>query len=300
MWTVLKIVFLLLIMLLLFFPVLPMPVKLRRFSTFYALRYKAPHQKRNAPFILLPLVELLVFALLTQVLDSVSGALTSIPFIANLLSKPSAAVKFDLMLCLKVVLVNLLVLYVLIILKALFKKAFLDKHYAKRDAEKEKQLAEGKDDEPEHLSARIGRAIASLFFQGEDLRYAKNWVVRAEQALQTFVYIVEVLYGIVFLGMLLAMFFPVPDFLYSVLLFVTDKLYLYPFISLVLLQEICHTLHAEAEKPADAEKPAAIRKEEEEADKDDDEDKDEDEEDEDEKEEEEEEDAAAGQAKDEL
>ncbi len=265
MWTVLKIVFLLLIMLLLFFPVLPMPVKLRRFSTFYALRYKAPNQKRNAPFILLPILELVIFAILAQLLDTVSSAITSVPFIANLLNKPSAAVKFDLTLALKVILVNLLVLYVLIILKAIFKKAFLDKRFAKRDAEREKLLAEGKEDEPEHLSDKISRAIASIFYQGENLQYAKVWVMRAEQALQTFIYIVEALYALIFLSMLLAMFFPVPSFIYSILLFVTDKMYLYPFISLVLLQEICHTLHAETEKPGDAEKPAVIRKEEEEA-----------------------------------
>ena len=191
MWTALKIVFLLLIMLLLFFPVLPMPVKLRRFSTFYALRYKAPHQKRNAPFILLPILELVVFALLTQILDGLASAITSVPFIANILSKPSAAVKFDVAFSVKVILVNLLALYVLIILKTFIKKVFLDKRYAKRDAEKEKNQAEGKDDEPEHLSDRIGRAIASIFFKGENLCYAKNWVVCAEQALQTFIYVSE-------------------------------------------------------------------------------------------------------------
>ena len=82
----LKVVFILAILFLLFFPLLPLPLKLKRFSTFRALRYDHPHNRLNLAFVILSIVEIVVLAVLYTKLFGVVEAIVSVPFIERLLN----------------------------------------------------------------------------------------------------------------------------------------------------------------------------------------------------------------------
>ena len=88
--------------------------------------------------------------------------------------------------------------------------------------------------------------LKRLFFEGEHLEYGKPWVVLGESILSTFVKVLKVLYLFFFFILLISVFYPGPEWLYT---FLIDFLkfndwYLYPFISLIILQEICNTLYS--------------------------------------------------------
>ena len=61
--TAVKILIIVAAVLLLFLPLLPLPKKLRRFSTFYGLRYDAPDNRINIFFVLLTILEFVGLAI---------------------------------------------------------------------------------------------------------------------------------------------------------------------------------------------------------------------------------------------
>ena len=121
--TALKILFILLFLLLLFLPLLPLPKKLRRLSTFYKLRYDAPNNRLNFFFVILTILEFVGIALVYGALFTVADTIASIPFIASLMTKASAALSFGSSVIFKVLLLNLVTLYTLVFLKAFVKGA---------------------------------------------------------------------------------------------------------------------------------------------------------------------------------
>lgn len=307
----LKVVLILGFLFILFFPLLPFPAKLRRFSTFRALRYDPPHNRINLAFVLLSLVEIVLLAVFYTMLFKLVGSIVGIKFIDGLLSKHPTA-NFILV-AFSALLLNFVTLYALVFLKGIL-KAFLNVLFGFQKSKKKKKKKKGEDGAEDKTKAvkkerklgRVGRLLRSkrkkgeeedeegedgasaeedkplpervttaknekfqkehpilfriyrgfwgLFFEKPDFVYARRYVFTAVTAIQFFIYIVEILYGLLFFGLLLAVFFSVPDFLYRALSWMTTNLYIYPFVSLLLLQELCNTFRSACKEPEEVKK----------------------------------------------
>lgn len=92
------------------------------------------------------------------------------------------------------------------------------------------------------LVKKFKESIWSLFFEYPDYVYARSWVVRTKKVLQIFIYMVEVLYILLFLFLLSSVLFTLPEFVYTILVKIlqVQEWYLYPFMSLIILQEVCN------------------------------------------------------------
>ncbi|MBR5900182.1 MAG: hypothetical protein IKZ38_02165 [Clostridia bacterium] len=114
----------------------------------------------------------------------------------------------------------------------------------------------------EEPRGKIRSAIWSLFFEEPDYVYAKNWVIRTRKVLQGFIYMVEILYTILFITVLSASFFVLPAWVYNLLINVLkfQEWYLYPFISLIILQEVCNFFNTKL-KETDEKEEAEEKKE---------------------------------------
>lgn len=125
----LKIVILLVLLLLFAYPLLPLPSKMRRFSTFYSLRYHTPFNKRNFVFVLITLAEFIVVAFLFELLTMLTDAVSAIPFVAKLVesihAKVGSTVEFSAFV-IRIVLINIAILYVFVFLKGFLKRLLID------------------------------------------------------------------------------------------------------------------------------------------------------------------------------
>lgn len=295
--TALKILLTVVILLLLFFPLLPLSKKLKRFSTFRALRYDAPNNRINSFFLLLAIVELILMVAVFRLFAWLASGITSIGFISRLLANVSASLDFRVTVV-TTVLVNLIAIYLLVFFKGML-KLVLDRFFGLRKKKKKKKKAEEEEKKPEEkkeeeepkkkkrffaffrsrkkkekkeeleeeddgeplptrkthaedekfqeehpILYRIYIKFWGLFFEAPDLKYARRYVHAATAIVQFFIYVVEILYALLFLLLLLGVFFRLPNFVYVILNFATAKLYIYPFISLVFLQELCNTFRA--------------------------------------------------------
>ena len=311
---ILKILIILGVLLFLAYPLLPFSKKVKRISTARALRYEYPHNRKNWIFMLLVIVEIVIFAALAALLGTIEGWIDSAPaFLQKLFSMIPPGVTFTAFTIVSVIGVNLVAIYGYVIVKALIKKGILDSFFgvearekrkkkkAEKKAEKKKKKKKKRglfgrrkkdetDEEPiepkepeepvgdvpefdhsEEDPVKTGEAIEtddpveamilaaegeevalvpvrnkflSLFFEGDKYQYAKHWVHRVTSILQLFVYVTEALYFTLFFGMMLAIFFPVGKGFYTFLNLITDKIYIYPFLSLLFLQELCNTFRA--------------------------------------------------------
>ena len=95
------------------------------------------------------------------------------------------------------------------------------------------------------------------FFEGENCEYVKPFVARIVTILQWFVYLVEVIYVAFILSVLVSALFPVSSGFYTFLLdtLKIEQWYLYPFLSVIILQEICNTFKTKV-KPGEADASA--------------------------------------------
>lgn len=96
-------------------------------------------------------------------------------------------------------------------------------------------------------SAYGAGVIAKLFYEAPDYVYAKMWVRRIASILQIFVYLVQFIYFVLFALMISGLFFGsegLKDILVNTIKI--DKWYVYPFLSLLFIQEICNTFKTEA------------------------------------------------------
>ncbi len=319
MLTAIKIILMLVIVLLLSYPFISLPGGLSKLSVANRLKYKKPHNRKNLFFLILAIVELIIFAIIFRVFDTVAHWLYSIPFIGDLFTKAVNSINSQvdyIIFAIKIVIVNLLIVYLFIFAKAFLKKAILDpiyklgkkpkKLFAKSDDEqktptesepegeeeekkkkrhrripafvhsimkdeeedeKKTEKAEGeeeqeKTEEPREYG-RIESAILSLFFEDPDFVHARNWVVRTRTILQFFIRLTQVFYLLFLIVTLSAVFFPLPKGLYDFLLnFVgVGNWYIYPVISMIILQEICNIFETEA---SEEKTPKEERKQEEE------------------------------------
>ena len=139
MMTFIKVLFIIVSLLLLFFPLFPFPLKLRKLSTFRRFRYDAPHNRLNAAFILLTILEFIGIAVVYGVLFSLASAIASIPFIAKLLQNFSNTVAFNSNVLFRVLLLNVVTLYAFLFLKA-FVKRVLDEILGFREKKEKKNM----------------------------------------------------------------------------------------------------------------------------------------------------------------
>lgn len=325
MWNFIRVLMIIALLFVMAAPLLPLPAKWKRFSTFRALRYDPPHNRKNFFFVLLSITELVLFSLLASLLTNFASFIQGLPFIGSLLGSVNGQVQFSVAVAVRVVLFNLIILYTMVILKAFFKKVLLDPLYGmakwtgffhnlfrRKKNKKDKKGKKGKkgkkteeatsaedettsteeedvpqfvhsdEEDPEKkpdgtpsegtadkkgkkarnfekehpILAKIRNAILGVFFEGTNFERAKPWLLRCVAVVQLFIYLTEIAYGIVFLGFLIALFFPAPAFLYGILNFFVENIFLYPFIALIILQEICNTFRtkaAEEKKKEDAE-----------------------------------------------
>ena len=141
------------VLLLLFFPLLPLPLKMRRFSTFRALRYDPPYNRRNLTFVLLAIVEFVVIAIAYLAIFRLAKGIMEVPFVDRLLNKASEATKYTLTIF-GVIVLNVITLYALVALKALVKmlihlfasgkKPKKEKKAKKKKGKKAEESARGK------------------------------------------------------------------------------------------------------------------------------------------------------------
>ena len=285
---VIKILVVIVLTFLILFPMMPFAARTKRVSTIHALKYEEPHNRKNAWYLLLVLVECLLFLGLTSVVAWLVEQILSVEFIANLISQVAGgtSAEFDFVtFVIFSVILNVLIIYVYAILKALLKKFILDPafHIKKEDDKKDKkdekdevvedeQEEDGEEDdksteerrvpirkksekkdkkEVKEIGEIIHNGFWSMFFEGDKLQYAKGWVVRAEKVLQGFVYFAQILYAILFFVLLYTLFFPVKEEMYNFLVNVikVQEWYVYPFISLIFLQELCNVFHTTVEMP---------------------------------------------------
>ena len=92
------------------------------------------------------------------------------------------------------------------------------------------------------LYGLIRMLLFKPFFEGDNYEYARGWVARARKVLQYFIYLVLALYGVFFTCVFVSVLFPIPLSVYNVLINTLhiESWYIYPFISLLFLQEICN------------------------------------------------------------
>lgn len=126
----------------------------------------------------------------------------------------------------------------------------------KRSGETEKESSSETDgipkeeEPPAPPKSEIMRAILGIFFEAPDYLYARPSVARATAVLQTFLYIVEAIYILLFVNMAAMLVFAMPEWMYRVAQIIRS-FYIYPFISVIFLQEICNFLRTKqpVEKP---------------------------------------------------
>ena len=127
--TTIKILLILAITLVLSYPFIPMKGKLRKLSVASRLKYESPHNRKNLFFLILAAVEFLVVVFVFKLLDGLAKFLYSLPLLGNLFVKLINSLNSQVdyvLLAIKLVLVNLIVLYAFILIKAFVKLCILN------------------------------------------------------------------------------------------------------------------------------------------------------------------------------
>ena len=290
-----KILILLAVVIVMAYPLLPLPIKMKRVSALRGLRYDNPDNRKNFVFLFVIILEFLVIAVLFSLINDLVAFLYNIPFVAKLFSKIITTNAEFVIFAVKLVVFNIIILYGYVIAKGFLKKAVFDpsfgikkekkkkkavndvkkesgddkkktekeddlsskmrfrrvpffKHSRKEDDDKENDttVEESEEKTEKRYYSPAQRAIFGLFFEGDELEYARKWVFRVRTVLQFFIYMVEILYAILFITVISSVLFPLSDKLYDLLLNVlkVQSWYIYPFISLIFLQEICNVFNA--------------------------------------------------------
>ena len=122
--TFIKVLLLLAALFLVFYPIIPWESRQKKFSSIAALRYKKEHVRVNGFFILLAILELILFVLLYNLLAKLGNTIAGIPFISSILGGTSNSFDFRVF-AVMVLIINVLSVYFYVILKTILKK-FLD------------------------------------------------------------------------------------------------------------------------------------------------------------------------------
>ena len=307
--TFIKILVLIAVLFLIVFPLLPIKrkSKKKKFVPIASLKFEQPNTRKNGIFILVALLELILFVLLFGVIEGLGDTIYNIPFLkkifAGTVDKLGPNFRF-VTFAIAVVIGNIIMIYGYVLLKKLFKKwvsddedeeeenkekqteketdgasivgdeqddpkkknGLIDDNVPVLDHVREDKKKDGKneDDEQESAKKKFG-AFAKAFFEGDQFQYSKPWVARIVSILQVFVILVDVLFVLLLALIVVSLLFPVSDGLYA---FLIDGIkvadwYLYPFLSIIMLQEICNTFKTSAKPEAEQEVPEELRSEEE-------------------------------------
>ncbi len=87
-----------------------------------------------------------------------------------------------------------------------------------------------------------GGFLKDLFFKGPDYLHVKPWVYKSVKIIRKFIILFEILYLIIFTILIFVLFYRVSDGMYKFLIdfLHINKWYIYPFLSLIFLQELCN------------------------------------------------------------
>lgn len=243
--------------------------------------FKKPNNKKNILFFLLSILELTAICIVINFLHNIGDTISKIPFVNKLVEvvKNSTSDRTDyIVFVILTLLVNLVILYAYLLLK-LFVFGTIKKIVTKKEnGEKEEENTDSElsEDENENKTRKLveflskekneankkvivdefgdeetvgsiftdlKEKICGFFFEGPGYVHVKPWVLKCVNVLQIFIYIVFILYSLIFVVLTLTSLFKLPDFIYDFIMnfLHIDKWYIYPFISLIILQEICNT-----------------------------------------------------------
>lgn len=124
----------------------------------------------------------------------------------------------------------------------------------KADDKKAADTADDGEEKIEKVLKIIKHGFLSLFFEGEDFCYARPWLIRVRKVTQSFIYLVECTYLLLFALLLAGILFHLPDVIYAFfinILHIQDW-YIYPIFSILFLQELCNYADAPPEPTEDA------------------------------------------------
>ena len=277
---IIKAIIIVVVLALYVYPVIVLSIKKR-------ISYKAPNNKKNIIFLIFAIIELVAIIILINLLQGVVTTILSIPFIGNLISqgleKIPAAYDYVIYSILAVLL-NIIILHGCMLFKSIFvrhiKKTELkaqEKPSEETDDEKPKkkkrrllfkfkhpetlddQEGDGKKykldefgdlEEVEEKNFKLKEIILGAFFVAPDYVHVKPWVYKCVKILQLFIYILEALYLIIFAVLLVTVFFPLPEKVCAFLIntIAINKWYMYPFASIIVLQEVCNVFNSTLSK----------------------------------------------------
>ena len=128
--TAIKIILILAVLLLLSYPFIkPKGKKIRKLFVSSMLTYSAPHTRKNVFFVLLAIVEFIIAVFLFKIFDKLTQIVLSIPLIGKLLTKAIGGLNSQIdyiIFAIKMIVINLVVIYAFILLKAFLKKSILN------------------------------------------------------------------------------------------------------------------------------------------------------------------------------
>ena len=268
-------------------------IAILRISVFKKNTYKTPKNKRNIIFLIFSLIVLVALCIIASLLQKIALSILNIPVIGGAIAKVlegfgNEGVSYIVNTVLAIV-INLAILILYTCYKGIFarriRKAevtpvedkpkeeneskgkkrllFKFKHIKKseesdddnKEDKKYKKDEFGDAEEIEKKDFGIKKFILGIFFVEPDFIHVKPWVYKCVKVLQFFIYILEIVYFAVFAILIITIFNPLPEKLYELLINVIkiDEWYIYPFASIILLQEICNVFSSTLSKQSNEE-----------------------------------------------
>ena len=176
--TAIKVILTIGILLILSYPFIPLPGKLKKLSFASSMKYHTPHNRKNIFFLILIVVEFIVFAIIFSLFNKIATTIGSIPFIGKLITSAVNSLNSQIdfiIFAIKLVIVNLIALYAFVFLKTLLKKLVVDplfkltkKHLDKKKADEEPEVAEEIPTEEDNKKKRKNNRIAMFLHTLED------------------------------------------------------------------------------------------------------------------------------------
>jgi len=242
--------------------------------------YKTPYNKKNIIFLIMAILELVAFCILINLIHKLGDFILKIPLIGKIIESVAgnANDKTEYFTFVVIALVvNLIALYAYLFFKNLFLRRVnkVNNRQNEQINEEENETEETQDEEVktkrrklaeflknkkedidhkvivdefgdeervERPLAGIKKMILGVFFEEPEYIHVKPWVLRCVKVLQGFIYIFVSLYFVLLLLLIISMFFKMPDGMYKFLIetIKIDGWYIYPFVSLIILQELCN------------------------------------------------------------
>ncbi len=247
--------------------------------------FKSPHNKKNFKFIVFAILEIVLFALLINFINDIGNLILNIPIIGELLNSVFSNIgeKTDyIMFVIIALIVNLLALYIYMFIKLGIYSAFLAslKSKKKKSDKDEDETKEDEKDKDKNTKKRLGeflkdtkdelekqvyidkfgdevdvepvysnfkKKLFGTFFEAPDYVHVKPWVFKTRIITQDFIKFFVCIYSLFLFVLTLTLVFKMNDGVYNILINIlkVDKWFIYPFLPLILLQEICNFFNAE-------------------------------------------------------